>query len=255
MGPQGKGPAMAEIPDWMAGLGPGVKPNAYSRSSGLLASPPPGTSLKDYLAHPQLYSAYPGGTYSGRQFAPLSDIPLEHMPPGAQAVGSYAPDLDRMRLGSQDPHDMLSTLLHETQHGIAAREGFPQGTSYRKFLPAKFDEQHQAIIDSGVKLHEDLRAAGLDPYDAIGAVKSSRPDLHAATLSTLHGTGLRPRIQQFLSHADWVNATEDAAKRKYFLHPGELIPKAVEMRMNLPPEELARQSPDESIREFVRALR
>jgi hypothetical protein len=263
MGPHGKGPAMAEIPDWAAGLGPGVYPSSYG--GGLLSSPRPGSKLGEHLEHPQLYSAYPAdpgyptGLYRGQPpspagFGALSDIPLGHTT-GPGAVGSYNPDLDLMRLASQAPHDMLSTLLHETQHAIAGREGFPQGTNYRRYLPEGFDEQHKAIIQSGLKLHEDLRAAGMDPYAAIDAVKSSRPDLHAATLSTLHGTGLRPRIQQLLSHAEWVNATEDAAKRKYFLHPGELIPKAVEMRMNLPPEELARQSPDETIREFVRALR
>jgi hypothetical protein len=254
MGPGGKGPAMAEIPDWMAGLGPKVEPNPYS-TSGMLSSPRPGSELGDYLAHPQLYSAYPGGTYKGGIFQPVSGIELRGMEGSNKAVGSYNPNIDLMRIGSQEPHDFMATMLHETQHAIAHREGFPQGTSYRAFLPEDYREQTQAVADAGTKLHADLRTAGLDPHAAIGAVRSNRPDLHPATLSSVNASGLRPRIQQFLSHSKYIEGLEDAAKRKYFLHPGELIPKAVEMRMNLPPEELARQSPDETIREFVRGLR
>jgi hypothetical protein len=253
MGPHGKGPAMAEIPDWLAGLGK-VAPNIYAKGSGLLSSPPPGSKLGEYLEHPQLYSAYPGGTYRGGQFGPLSDIPLGH-PTSRTASGSYIPELDRINLTSLAPHDMLTSVLHETQHAIAEREGFPQGTSYRTFLPGDFHAQTKAVTAAGEQLHTDLTAAGMNPHVAIAAVRMNRPDLNPATMSRLEETNLRPRIEQFLSHSKYITGLEDEAKRKYFLHPGELLPKAVEMRMNLSPAELARETPDESIREFIRALR
>jgi hypothetical protein len=253
MGPEGKGPAMGEIPDWMAGLGPAATPNPYG--GGLIGSPKPGEFLGRFLTHPTLYKGYPGGTHPGGPYSRLSDVELGPQVAGVQAVGTYLPNEDRILLASQSPQDMLESVLHETQHAIAARSGLPQGTSYRAFLPGNYSEQLQAVVDSGTKLHADLRAAGLDPHAAIGAVRSKYPHMNAATLSSVDAAGLRPRIMQYLTTSKHVGELEDAAKRKYFLHPGELIPKAMEMRMNLPPEELARQSPDETIREFVRALR
>jgi hypothetical protein len=243
---------MAEIPDWMAALGPGVSPNPHG--GGLLSSPAPGQKLGDFLTHAPLYKGYSAGQYRGGTFGALSDIPLGH-PTSATASGSYVPELDRINLATQAPHDMLTAALHETQHAISEREGFPQGTSYRTFLPGDFHAQTRAITAAGEQLHTDLAAAGLNPHVAIAAVRMNRPELNPATMSRLEETNLRPRIEQFLSHSKYITGLEDEAKRKYFLHPGELIPKAVEKRMDLSPEELARTPPDESIREFIRALR
>jgi hypothetical protein len=84
--------------------------------------------LEDALPHPEL-AKLP----EGRRM--MSEVSVTHDPTDVGRGGKYSPMDDEITFGAPiDPNpknmsDVRDTLLHETQHGIASREGFPIGTN------------------------------------------------------------------------------------------------------------------------------
>lgn len=98
-------------------------------SSGNLEVSPLARNLGDVLDHPELFKAFPG----------LADIPIINATEKGRG-GSYTPRDTKnpqglMKVGEYpDEQSMISTLLHETQHGIQDRAGYTFGGSSNMFL-------------------------------------------------------------------------------------------------------------------------
>lgn len=75
--------------------------------NGKVSAPFEPTRLGDVLDHPQLFEVFPE----------LADI---HVKSGASggARGEFHAGKGEIRMADADPNDFLSTLLHETQHGV-----------------------------------------------------------------------------------------------------------------------------------------
>jgi hypothetical protein len=96
--------------------------------------------LKDILNHPEYYRAYPG---AGSQQINLSK-PDEFT--GVQ--GSYSPATNQINARIDRPDDdVLSTILHEVQHGVQMREGF-SGGSNPEFAQTQAQEFSNVIMSS-----------------------------------------------------------------------------------------------------------
>lgn len=88
------------------------------------------TTLDNVLDHPELFKAMPE----------LKEVNVAAGNFGE--LGSHSPGSNTIKLGIRDKEeDMLSTLLHETQHAIQAKSGFAQGGNPNMFFAdkAKFD--------------------------------------------------------------------------------------------------------------------
>jgi hypothetical protein len=93
------------------------------------------TPLSAVLNHPELFKAYPD----------LKDLKVQELSMlfrGMNTAGLYDPKNDLIELskhisfGDNKYKDSLSTLLHEVQHAIQKREGWPGGTNPAQFTPA-----------------------------------------------------------------------------------------------------------------------
>lgn len=72
--------------------------------------------MSEVLHHPKLFAAYPD----------LAERPVA-FPPVMDSLGAYNEKADHIRVMVRTEPEMLSTLLHEVQHAIQAREGFARG--------------------------------------------------------------------------------------------------------------------------------
>jgi len=90
-------------------------------------------TLGDILDHPQLYKHYPD----------LKDIELKSPGFNFGVQGWYSHLDNSMAIAGAKGPDMLSTILHEAQHAVQAREGFARGGNVAEFLPK--DEQYKNL--------------------------------------------------------------------------------------------------------------
>lgn len=100
------------------------------------SSEPPialGTSLGDLLKHRKLYASYPD----------LKDTRVFFVMEGGANGASYDLKNDVIRInlsyGGSSAEKIMSSLLHEVQHAVQAREAMGMGTSPQNFLPKGFD--------------------------------------------------------------------------------------------------------------------
>lgn len=114
-------------------------------AAGNLEVSPLARNLGDVIDHPELFKAMPE----------LAEIPVISAAEKGRG-GSYTPATDKnpkglMKLGEYpDEQSMLSTLLHETQHGIQDRSGFTFGGSSNHFLRDPFSIQSAASSIRGI---------------------------------------------------------------------------------------------------------
>lgn len=148
--------ADAEIANGLAYKGTPVGP-AASKLIQRLDRP---LVLADVLDHPALYAAYPALAEYGVTFVPESVVE------GNGLIN------DRQILVSEDlsGHEVLSTLLHEVQHGIQTIEGFAQGGSVdsaRKHAYEKAELRRKDIngeIELLAKVRSQIPTANKDAY-------------------------------------------------------------------------------------------
>lgn len=82
------------------------------------------TTMGQVLDHPELYQAYPDLANTPMKF--FSDTNPKSM------KGYYNPSTGEIGVNTEtirNPKDLISTLLHETQHNIQNKEGFAKGGS------------------------------------------------------------------------------------------------------------------------------
>lgn len=111
--------------------------------------------LPEVLNHPDLFKAYPF----------LKDAIVQRIPPGSDPSlqASYDPFKNIVQLGLNKPPDrMLSSLLHELQHGVQFVEGFGSGGSVSEMLPANYNEIRKPIEDTFLAARKRLEDAGGD---------------------------------------------------------------------------------------------
>ncbi|MEK9812959.1 MAG: LPD23 domain-containing protein [Bordetella sp.] len=85
-----------------------------------LATNPRQGKVGDILSHEQLAEAYPE----------LMGISVGELAPWSNYLGSYSNDIGGkidLKLDSRPDKDVRETLIHELQHAIQAKEGFPRG--------------------------------------------------------------------------------------------------------------------------------
>lgn len=85
--------------------------------------------LDQILTHPTLYQTYPH----------LKTANVDRMPDAEAvkgAVADYDPETNSVRIADMRPKEaVMSSLLHELQHGVQKYEGFGQGGSAQLFYP------------------------------------------------------------------------------------------------------------------------
>ena len=105
-------------------------------------------TVGDVLSHPALFAAYPG----------IANVRVDindSLPAGNAA---YAYELRAIELsGKSDAQQLLSTLLHEIQHGIQHIEGFAMGGSPNEFRDESADAE---MLRDGAILAVMMRSQG-----------------------------------------------------------------------------------------------
>lgn len=81
-----------------------------------------------------LFDAYSGkqkliNKYSNEKYGPIGDIDVTFQKTSKNYQGMYNSDTDSINIATDKSKDYRSTLLHEIQHAIQAREGFEPGTN------------------------------------------------------------------------------------------------------------------------------
>jgi hypothetical protein len=191
--------------------------------------------LGDILQHEDLFKAYPH----------LRDIRV-HNRPSEGAHGTFFGDSIGLKMDNRDPKEVLSTLLHEVQHGVQRKEGFAQGGNTSMFAmspeamktaKAELDELraarslvHEAetakiSLDEAIKLHRDL---GMTVPE--NAVMTARMN----PLSALE-KALTPR-EEALKRAEDPYAT-------YRRLLGEMEARDVQARQSMTPEDRTMAGP------------
>lgn len=149
-----------------------------------------GLVLNDVLEHPALFEAYPH----------LAELPVKAMPLGSMLGGTRGAIAEDevgktlMYLSGGLPEDILSTGLHETQHGVQRAENFARGGSPEKFLTKEFNDSYKqanevlksargALVTMAPNLNVYRAASGLRAKQR-GLTKESinglwRPELEA----------------------------------------------------------------------------
>lgn len=195
-----------EIPDVKAQLSPHL---ANAQDTGTLIA----SNLSDILIHPELYDNYPN----------LANIPtIVKSGAGNRVSGSFNPDTGEIRAYGPSPQDVLSTLLHESQHAIQDVEGFAPGGSVegasdllarlapnvedQLSLPQPFDiysalagEVEARNVQMRSKLNTLYPNKNLPPPAATQGIpynKQINPELMYALLG--YGTGTKPSLSPVL---------------------------------------------------------
>lgn len=109
-----------------------------------------GTTLGQLMQHEDAYKTYPF----------LKDIPVKQ-DFGSFQGGAYDPERNIMYLGAdKNPNDLLSTVLHETQHAIQTKHGLTQGGNPEQFVAdaGLYKSAEKAVVDTKNKLFKELAA-------------------------------------------------------------------------------------------------
>ena len=124
-----------------------LKPSAETRT------------LPDVLDHPELYNAYPE----------LRTATVERLPPdkdGGGLIAAYDRTDNKVMLSAnRSEPEIVSTLLHEMQHGVQKFEGMAPGGSDSMFLPVGYYDRLDAARE-GIKQARDATAKIIDPDTA-----------------------------------------------------------------------------------------
>lgn len=195
---------------------------------------------QDALDHPALWDAYPGLAKTE-----IKVIPQDR--PGDLAAGTYfAPptavgkeSIELKPYADAEDQTIHSTLLHELNHGVQAREGFARGGSPSQFLPPTF-QADVAATNEFLNSHQDLFAkVGIDQ----GVLESGLAKLRAGQRGSLTDgefdslqrytalpSGVVGPYNKALRKADELQQQQDAAFKQYNSLAGENSSKNVQER-------------------------
>lgn len=238
-----------EIPDTGARMGGlGAKPNMYNPDMLAVGSPPldfknPSASYKlsDVLQHPELFKAYPELANM-----PVRPMPFEKVLGGVK--GAFYPSKGEMYLARAKPPEMLSTTLHEIQHGIQTNEGFGQGGNPGQFISPADKTFIQDTAEHQKELQAQVKDLGLTWYDAVSA--AGRPLNKFSPASTqeafpkLQNAGLLDSLKEYLDKETLVDHINSKAFRQYKAVPGEVEARNVQTRLGNSPYTNATTPPE-----------
>ncbi len=151
-----------EVPDSKARLN---TEHLIPQADGAHRVPYQGTRLGDILHHPELFDAYP-------QMADTRVVNANN--PAFNGYIANTPNGPVMGLAARPADDMLSTILHETQHLVQEHEGFARGGSVQDFLPDDFAKNYREEVQNINYYADRLRARGHDPDKIWSALNSYR---------------------------------------------------------------------------------
>lgn len=198
---------------------------ARLRSGPLPANP----RIGDLVDHPQLWSAY----------RDLADTPLQFAEPDPDGAIAYwhpgNPDTpEHVRLSPTDP-DLLTTALHEIQHGVQFREGFAPGgnglTSVQEELAQNSYEDdlfsNQGAWEGFQRWADDpensARYGHMSPFEILSLPESQQMIDHDPLLA-----------RAVLNFADREGIRQQGS-RDYWRLMGEVEARTVEERRNMAP--------------------
>lgn len=241
-----------EIPDEEASL---IKPSSHVLGPQGLKPAPPTVDYKtgaliegvhgpsfpiplgEVLDHKALFDAYPDLKKLKVSSLGLGDII-------AGVKGAYD-ESGKMFLRGGPSEDVLSTLLHETQHAVQHIEGFPKGGNIYQFLPADFDNLYKDIKSKAEPYAQMIRDQGQNPY-MVGNIllkEAEGKDLMKwekeyinSTISYMDPVDLKNFGGHYKSIADYDEVKNDAFD-KYLHIAGEVEARLVQSRQRYTPEE------------------
>jgi hypothetical protein len=186
--------------------------------------------LADVLEHPQLFRAYPE----------LRDVDVKPLLFSASSSGDYNELTRMMRLADAVPENLLSTILHETQHAIQGVEGFARGGSSALFIPETFAAEKKLNNEVIRDLRDYFRKTykGINSFDIStgllqqwGGVK-----LLKTQQAAVDAVRQDPMAREFLSELlkkDSFHAMDVHAYEAYRRLAGEAEARAVQKRQML----------------------
>lgn len=182
--------------------------------------------LEEVLHHPDLYSAYP-------QLQNLN-VQGKQMAPGA---GAYFPKTKSISLPDVESKKAgLSTLLHETQHGVQDIEGFAEGGSPDEFLGPGYQNKMALNDHRYDKAAAQAQALGVDPERVMTGINMYSNGLpmgdtypHLKTLLE-QAPDLLEEFKQVHNTKVALNAEQKAAYQKYNDLAGEVEARNVQER-------------------------
>lgn len=121
--------------------------------------------LQDIMGHPELYQIYPSARFI--------KVFVKKSKPTSGLQGSFNPENKTITLytGAKDP---LGTLLHEVQHWVQDKEGFPTGSSPETVWDKLSDEQK---IDEAALVVAGKRIEAQTYRDAAGVISWLRKNI------------------------------------------------------------------------------
>jgi hypothetical protein len=162
-----------------------------------------GMSLVDYLDHPELFKAYPE----------LEDYVVKSVP-DMNARGKFNPNDKVISLRSDlSPKQSLSTLMHETQHGIQGIEDFPAGGNER--VGSKLAQQVGKATQYGLKKKQGILDQMERNRQAAGYEESASLARTSRKLDEIN------RLEGYLK--DLRNGGKLTDKRRHILNSGSTL--------------------------------
>jgi len=142
--------AIQEIPDARMSLRDRAMLERPGDLSGYRFTPDTGLPVKQVVSHPRLLSGYE-----------LGDVPMHsQLGRGIASKGSYDPVRDAVTASGPDSDRIKGTLVHELQHVVQEREGWPKGGSPRYV----FDRED--TLPHALEAVSEYKRMGVDPDEA-----------------------------------------------------------------------------------------
>jgi len=116
----------------------------------------PPQTVGDMIDHPELFKAYPD----------LADIRVrpQYFNEIGNQNGSYDLIKNELSLAKRTPEQLKSTLLHELQHAVQARENFARGGNPDEFLSPTYHTELKDIYEMEDDLRNTIKVMGSEPY-------------------------------------------------------------------------------------------
>lgn len=220
--------------------------------------------LSQLLEHPKLFEAYPE----------LASAKISVRQPGGTFYGEYGRDIHtgNQTITVRNNEDMLSTLMHEIQHGVQDIEGFPRGGSaslMSSILSRDTDMDKYIDLSESVKKYGDLwrsTARDLRPKKAVGLnLKGSDIDDWYDSVDSIADKDLQAQFKQILDEIEFKRmdtfgmneglAHAVQSDKAYRNLPGEVEARLVETLLKLPAELQFKTHPNELLDVPVSAIK
>lgn len=176
--------------------------------------------LDEVLHHPDLYAAYPQ----------LKDTRVTGKT-GGPGSGVFYPDENKIAVGQGDGKTALSTMLHETQHGVQHIEDFAEGGSPDQFLTPQYWNQVYQHNENWNNIADSARQLNVDPHAVMTGMKRFSQQLplgSAASDVTQLGKQAPDLLEAFRQH--YNNGAQLLAEKKQSVQSYKDLAGEVEAR-------------------------